>query len=135
MILETMDRAIGRIVATLWSGLCYASWNPTIAGGLVIVGAVITVWGAFILEHRQRRNEQNVLFNVQDRQRLSEQKAAGRALLAEMQFNSKSLRNYSRDQSFKFLCSTSVWITTLPLVAQLLAWRDVEKIVRAYLFA
>ena len=95
-------------------------------GNLVInllSGLVGVVIGAFWTSH------------LQEKDRRARQAGAGRALLAEIQSNFRSLNDsprYPRDH-FPYACS--VWPSQAPLVAQLLDWDSLEKVEAAYRYA
>jgi hypothetical protein len=117
---EYILKLIAEQMTKVECALAYASWNPLLSaflsGLFVLLGAAIGGW---------------IVFRAQDRQRRSEQDAACRAILAEMQINSKSLVDSIDYPKDRFLYSSSVWLTTLPLVAQRLTWTQLEMVVEA----
>ena len=98
-------------------------------GNLVInllSGLVGVVIGAFWTSH------------LQEKDRRARQAGAGRALLAEIQSNFRSLNDsprYPRYPRDHFLYACSVWPSQAPLVAQLLDWESLEKVEAAYRYA
>jgi hypothetical protein len=71
---------------------------------------------------------------AQDLQRRADLKAAGRGLLAEMMNNANlALRDVmSAPAAYPEHFNSQVWTGQLPLVAQLLSWKEVDKIRDAY---
>ncbi len=85
-----------------------------------LVGAVIGALWAWCLQAKDQRDRQE---------------GAGRALLAEMQGNFKSLNDAPRYPKDYFPYSSTVWSSQSPLVAQLLDWQSLEMVAAPYRYA
>jgi hypothetical protein len=87
-----------------------------IAGGLL--GSLVSYFGAFWLQRNDDREKQ---------------RAAGRALLAEIVKNYESLKYVGDHKPAGY--SEQVWQSQLPLIAQSLTWRELRIIAEPYLIA
>jgi hypothetical protein len=96
-----------------WDNLLSGLVGAVIGG---IIGALVGFFGAFYIYRRTAKDAE---------------RAAGRAVLAEMSTNAeRALSAESTRELHKFW--DTAWRSQLPLVSQLLQWPDLKKLVSAY---